>query len=523
MKREYWFLILIFLVGFAIRFLSVWPSNTVIGFDQARDLFDSVKIMNGNLRIIGPTAGNNPNLHHGVAWIYFMIPPLLFGHNPIFVVIWNSLFNAGSVIFIFFIAKSLFKDKKISYIASIISAVSFYYVQFSGWLSNPTGTFFSLPLFILGLVEYYRGKKWGLPLAFFFLGITIQFELFFLYMIPTGIVLWLILKPKLPSIKLCLLSIAAFLSATSTMIATEIKYNFSGVKSILTAGQLVGDTRSGILDHLRIFLESKWEAFYLNFWPQNKDFGTLIGMFSVLFLAYEIIKHKKKIETVKINLFLLVLFFSPAIMFILGVHNAPWFYIGRPASAILIGAYILSKLKANFLIAVVLLFIVVANLTAIKDAYGLGQPLLEPDKAAILSKQVEVMEYTYKNSGGKPFAINTVTNPLYVNLVWAWNYNWYSKSYGYKPNWLGGDQLPPYNTLETSKGDEELFYLIIDQTPRIPGQYITEARNWANKNGELIKENDFDGITVEVYKTKQKQITLQPALKQGRARVRNRY
>jgi len=76
--KKHWPILAIFLFAFIVRFLSVWPANTIIGFDQARDLFDSAKILQGDLRIIGPTAGNNPNLHHGVLWLYFMAVPLIF-------------------------------------------------------------------------------------------------------------------------------------------------------------------------------------------------------------------------------------------------------------------------------------------------------------------------------------------------------------------------------------------------------------------------------------------------------------
>ncbi len=499
MKKEYLFLVLIFLIGFGIRFLSVWPSNTVIGFDQARDLFDSINIINGNIRIIGPTAGNNPNLHHGVAWLYFMIPPLLVSQNPIYVVLWNSFFNAMSAIAIYFIAKELFGNKKVGYIAALITSFSYYYIQFSGWLSNPTGTFLTIPLFVLGLIKYHQGKKWGLPLATFMLGLTIQFELFFLYLIPTSVLLWVILKPKAPSIKLVLVSLLSFMFAVSTMIATEIKFGFAGIKSIITAGQLVGGGNGTFIDHLIVFFKDKWETFYLNFWPQNKEVGTLIGIIFVIFLIFEIIKKRKDFGLVKINLVLLILFFSPAVMFLLGTHNAPWFYIGRPPFAILIGSYMLSKIKSNTLVAGVLFLSLFVNLVAIREACGKGQPLLEPDKASILSSQIEVMKYTYQKSNGVSFGIDTVTNPLYINAVWAWNYNWYYKNYNYKPTWLGGDQIPPYNTLEKSNGAEKYLFLIVDQTDRIPPVYTENAINNLKTHAKLIEEKEFGGIKVFVW------------------------
>lgn len=502
MKKEYLFLILIFLFGFLIRFLSVWPANTIIGFDQARDLFDSLKIIQGDLRIIGPTAGNNPNLHHGVVWLYFMIPPLLLNKNPIFVVLWNSIFNAAAGVVLYFVAKSFFKDKKAAYVSAIIASVSYYYVSFSGWLSNPTGTFISLPLFLLGIVNYKEGKKWGLPLAAFFLGLTIEFELFFLYLIPAAVIFWFILKPKLPSLKLILISALAFLISVSTMVATEIKFHFAGVKSILGAGSFVGGGKSSFIQDITVFLQSKWETFYLNLWPQNKEIGTIIGILAVSFLIFEIFENLKRKETVKRNLFLLVWFFSPAIMFLLGVHNAPWFYVGRPASAILIAAYLLSKLRSKTLVASILVLIAFANLTAIKDTYGSGQPILEPDKAAILSTQVSAMDYAYQKSMGQPFAIDTITNPLYINAVWAWNFNWYYTKYGYKPTWLGGDQVEPYNTLIKSNGKEKYFFLIIDETNRIPPVYTQNAIKNLNKKAKFIEEREFDGIKVMMFENK---------------------
>lgn len=504
MKKDFKFLAVIFLFAFVIRLLSVWPANTIIGFDQARDLFDAAEITKGDIRIIGPTAGNNPNLHHGVAWLYFLAIPLTFSHNPIAAVIWNCLFNALAAVVIFYIAKLLYGSKKVGLAAAIITSVSYYYVEFSGWLSNPTGVLFTLPFFILGVLLYTKGKRWALPLATFFLGLTIEFELFFIYLIPISLVLWLILKPKLPSIKLTIVSIGAFAIATSTMILTELKFGFAGIKSILGAGQFVGGSQTNLLEDVKIFLVSKWETFYLNVTPQFPQLGTLIAVVCTLILAYEILssfrrRSKKGNILAKSHLFVLVLFFSPAVMFVLGIHNAPWFYIGRPLFAILIASYVLSKIKSNFLFVALSLAIIFANLVQINSAYGKGQPLLEPDNGAILSTQIKAMEYTYQIANGEPFAIDTVTNPLYINATWAWNYDWYYKKYGYRPHWLGGDQIPPYNTLEKATGQEKYLFVIADQTERIPPVYTQNALKNLDKKGKLIDQKDFSGITVFSY------------------------
>ncbi len=497
LKNYSFWILIIFILGFSLRVLSIIPANTNIGFDQARDLFTSTTIFRDlNIAVIGPTAGNNLGLHHGVLFWYYMIPGLvIFRGNPVGALIQNSFFNALSVITLYLLAKDLFKSRKAGLIAAIITAVSYYNVQFSGWLSNPTGTFFTLPLFFYGVWNYSKGKKWGLPLAAFFLGLTIQFELFFIYLIPTGIIAWIILKPKLPSPKLTLLTLITFLISVCTMVATEIKFNFSGIKSIFSAGQLVGNNKSNFLEILITFLQQKWETFYLNFWPQNSEIGTLIGIAAVLFLIYELIKNK---SARKQNLFLLLWFFSPAIMFILGTHNAPWFFIGRPSAAILIGAYLISKIKSKALISIILFLIIISNLKAISASYGKGQVLLEPDPGSVMSDQLKSIDYTYEKSNGEPFEINTLTNPLYVNAVWSYHYYWYGLSkYGYLPSWVGGKQLYPYNTLEDPKGEEKYLYLIMDTTPRIPPQYLFEIVTSADKVSKLIETKFFGAIKVE--------------------------
>ena len=377
--KKHWPILAIFLFAFLVRFLSVWPANTIIGFDQARDLFDSAKILQGDLRIIGPTAGNNPNLHHGVAWLYFMAVPLIFSHNPIYVVLWNCLFNAFSVIIIFLLARDLFRSNKVGVIAGILTAASYYYVSFSGWLSNPTVTLLTVPLFFLGVWKYYQKKTWGLPLSMLALGLSIQSELFFIYLIPVFILSWLILRPKFPNFKTFTFSLLTFTLATSTMIATEIKFHFAGILSLLGAGRFVGGAQK--FDFTKLFS--------LNFWPQNKTWDLILGLVVIGYLIYETIKTR---QVRKRNLFLLIWLFSPIAMLVLGTHNAPWFMVGRPAAAIIMGSYLISKIRPNFLMVPIIGLIIYANCLATYADYGKGQTLLEPDKSAILSRQIAVMD-----------------------------------------------------------------------------------------------------------------------------------
>lgn len=490
----------IFLFAFFLRVKSIWPNNYVIGFDQARDLFD-VKVMleTGHLRIIGPTAGNSPSLHHGILFLYYILPPLwLFNGNPVSVSLWNSFFNASLSIVLYYLSFLLFKDKFKALVTAALAAFSFCLIEYAGWFSNPTATVFTVPVFFLGLWLYYLKRNWGLVLAAFFLGLSIQFELFFVYLLPVGVFLFLLLRMRRPSFKTVALSAIALCLSLSTMIATEVKFKFAGVKVLLGLSGSEGVDKGLFFENLERFLTKYYEVVSYNFNPQSILWGKIIGILIFVYLLFQIIRLIKKRNEAAKYVFLFVYLTSPLIMLIVGYHQAPWFLVGLPPVLILVFGDIVSRIKPKILVVIILIFIGVLNLKAVKSSYGRGQISMEPDKASLAAKQLAVIDYTYRSSEQEPFVINTVTNPLYINSVWAYQYGWYGKSkFGYLPVFAGGDQIPPYDTLGKPLGKEKYLYLIIDQTPRIPEIHKAKAIEWADKQGKLIEEKDFDGITVQ--------------------------
>ncbi len=498
-------LVLIFVLGLALRLLSIFPHNIILGFDQARDLFAARSIVTErNVKIIGPTAGNNTSLHHGVAFLYLIIPPIfLGGGNPFWISLWLSLFNLGGAGILYLLAKSLFKSEKAGLIAATLTSLSYYFIQFAGWISNPTPTLLTVPLAFYGLWEYKQGKSWGLPLGLFFLGLSIQFELFFLYLIPVFILLWFILKPKFPDLKLFTSSFLLLILSLSTMLLTEFKFRFGGISSLVAGVLGQGGVKPAFSETMKLFLNRYFETFSLNLLPSIPSAGKLLGVLLIGYLVYNIFKSKKDARLPL--LFLIIYLLSPITMLILGFHAAPWVLIGLSPAIILATAFFLSRLRLEMLIPL-LLIVFASNFTSLKSSLGHGQLLLGPDASSIVEAQVAAVDYTYQKAEGAPFSINSVTNPLYINAVWAWNYQWYGeKKYGYLPAWVGGDQESPYNILPEHREsrDETIFFLITDQTPRIPETYKILAQNWAEEHGKLVEEKDFEGVKVSTWeKTK---------------------
>jgi hypothetical protein len=488
---EFIALFLIFLIGMFLRYRQIRFFNILFDYDQFEDLFQTKKIILGHLPIIGRPIYGNPNLHHGVFYFYFnLMPFVLFKQSPVFIVLWNNLFNMGIAILLYFFSKSIFQKKLPGLIAAFLWAISTEVIQFSSWISSTSVTLITVPIFFFGLWMYYRKCGWGILLAFVALGLSIQLELFFLYLVPVVLIYWAVLKPGLPGIKMAAFSILGFLITISTLILTEIKLHFAGVRTLLNFSQTFNDSFIPMGDRLKMFVSNLSLAFIRNILSTIPGYGEYLLLATILLvlIIYLVSPKIKKAEKEGI-VFLLIYLFSPAIMLVWGYHKQPWFLIGISGAIVLILGYLLSKLNRYF-IAVILSCVLI---------WGRNyQPIFTFEKSSLMLSQLQVVDYTYQSAGGKPFAINAVSYPLYHNALWEYHYNWYGfNKYGYFPGWLGGEQLFPYKTIPDSNGSEKTVFMIIDNTARIPKVYRLAGEKWAMNLGQIVETKEIGGFTVE--------------------------
>ncbi len=501
---KYLILTCILLFGLFLRFENIKGANIVFDYDQTEDLFYTYKIaVDLDFPIIGRAIYGDPRLHHGVFYYYYnTFPFLISGGNLFTSAYWNSLFNVATLFILFFLSRAMFKSIRPGILTAIIVASSFEFIKFSNWLTIDTVTIFTVPLFYLGLWLLFQKKGWGLMLSATSLGLSIQADLTFLYLIPVFIIYLLIFKPGFPNLKLFLYSLMAFIATTATLILTEIKLNFIGVKTLLNFSNTFSDTKLPIMQRLQLF----WQDFGINFsrnlLPDRPELGIYLAAIVTLGALYFLLKPDTAKQERFAIYFLLLYLFSPAITLLLGYHQKPWFLIGLPPAIALISGYVISKLKYLPLILLVILVIIFTNTNVVlnrpQKAYQLFDSIY--DSTSYLDYQLEVIDYTYKNSGGKPFDINAVTYPLYYNGMWAYLYNWYGRSkFGYVPGWLGGDQLHPYDLLPKAKQESEIFYVLISETSRIPEVFKNQGKSWGDDKGRLIEEKNFPGFTVRKY------------------------
>jgi len=494
-------LLLIFIFGFWLRLKNIAGYNLVFDYDQIEDQFYTYAlVVDRHLPIIGRAIYGDPRLHHGIFYYYYnSIPFLLSSGNFLISVYWNIAFNAIVVIILFIFAKMVFKRNAPGLVSAAIAASSFEFIKFSNWLTIDTVAIFLVPLFFLGLWSYFQNKKWGLILSFISLGLAIQSDLSFLYLIPIIFIYWIIFKPKIPSIKLSLFVFSVFTATTFTLILTEIKLNFAGIKTLLNFSNFPEAVHLTYIERLNLFLGDFFRNFTNNLLPQKPEFGIfLTGSILLISLYYLFSRRTVKQERYGIY-FLLLYLFAPVITLLIGYHDKPWFLIGLPPAITLIAGYAISKLNKLYLIIPIIFLIIVNNTNVILQRHNEAYKLFDNiyDSTSYLKYQLQVVDYTYKQSQGQPFAINAVTYPLYYNGMWAYLYHWYGRQeYRYLPKWLGGDQLHPYDLLTKSQGDEKIFYMIISETPRIPDTYKNQGKLWAAEYGRLIEEKKFNGFTV---------------------------
>jgi len=499
--KKNWILLILFFVlvfGFIVRTYRISNNNVVFGYDEVEDLIHARKIaVDGDLVVIGKAIYGIPGIRHGVFSYYLLAPALLlFNQNPWAAAVWVGLFNLLTAVVVYFTAKSLFKNKQLPLVAATLYTFSYLVVEYSGWVAHPTFAILFVSLFFFGLLKAYKGKSWGYLVGSLFLGLSIQADLIFLYLVPIAVLFLVFFKPLLPKIRTIIYSFSILLLTLSTFIYTELLFNFSTLKAILKFSETFDEGRTSLINRLVLFSTNFFEVFSKSVLGKENNIGVLLAVFVVSLILFFLIKARRR-DKPEI-LFLLFYLFSPAITLVLGYHDKPWSFLGiLPAISIAV-AFVISKLKYRILILPLVAILVFVNIDGLLRMGKKSGIFLTLPKTSILESQIKVIDYTYAASNGKSFSIDAVTYPLYVNTYWSYHYPWYGrKKYKYVPTWSGSDQVYPHNTLPKPDGREKYVYLIIDNTPDIPDWAKLEAKMNMDSKSILLEEREISGFIVQ--------------------------
>lgn len=498
MRKFSFVLLLVFVLAYALRVLFLPQFALTFGYDQARDAYVSQQILTGDIKVLGPPA-STPGLYHGVFYYYLLAPAYWLGKgSPIVAAYWIALLNAAAVFIVFYLAYLFTKKKAAGLLAAFLFAISFEATQYAVWLSNPTIGVWTVPLAWLGLWAWIKERKrWGPLLAAIGLGLSIQAEVFLLYH-AAPFALWLWLSRKRITKNQLLGFASFFLLSISSMIIAEVKFGFrslSGVAQLLVAQDPLVAAKS-LGDFITLYLNQLGRVFAFNSYPGNVGYG---GVFVLLLLAASLLAWKRK--AVSWQPFLATWLLSHITVVSVGGTSTPFLLVGiGPAVSILIGIYLYNwwRERQKVLAVFVLLVMLFGNMSMILKENPKGQTIFAIQKDMVLKKQFAAIDYTYQEAKGEPFSINSLTSPLWINIVWTYLYKWYGlPEYGYIPQWHGRDQVGQLDSLPKTAEGTELYFLVLEPMGGIPLRYLDETISQEDAVSELVDEKYFGELRVQ--------------------------
>jgi len=504
-------LLAVFAAAFLLRVLFLKDLSLTFGYDQARDAYVSQQIIGGDLKVLGPPA-STPGLYHGVFYYYLLAPAYFLGNgSPVVAAYWIAFLNSLTVFVVFYLTYLLTKKNLVaSFFAAILFMVSFEASQYATWLSNPTTSVLTVPLFYLGLWIWLsktprspqRSRKGEVGVAPFLaalgLGLSIQSEIFLAYhLVPLAIWAWVARKNITK--KQLLVFVFTLTLTLASMILAEVKFGFkgiSGIKALLIAQEPNLAYAKSLGDYLVLYLNQIGRIFSFNAYPGNIGYG---GGFVVALILVSIVKSKKFVLTP--GLFLVTWLLSHLAVVTVGGISTPFLMVGiGPAVSILLAIWLGRwwSQGRKVLSVLILLILIFGNLSMIARENPRGSTLFAIQKDMLLSKQLAAIDFTYQEAGGKPFSLNSLTSPLWINIVWSYLYKWYGlPKYGYLPSWHGRDQIGQLDSLPRVVKPDELSFLILEPMEGIPAQYLDLTLGEEDVKSKLVSEKSFGELRVQ--------------------------
>lgn len=455
--------------------LKLIPSQVTFGFDQARDAYEANSIwQKHDLKILGPSS-DVPGLNHGVLWYYFLA--LAYGisrGNPEGAATFMSSLLYLFIPIIGLVTYKITRNYKDSLVTIVLYSFAPLVIAFSYWLSNPTLALFIAPPLLLLIWMYL--KKQSNTLALFIglgYGLLIQSDFAFLVLLLTLPLYYYFFKVKLRIVNILTFSIGLSMALLSFII-TYIKFDTNIVQLILSF--LVGNTGAEFSTSSSLLRLADWTVniFSITFLPFPK-----LLVFALLFLL--VLLKRRAIMNInnKLITFLLIWLSGSLFIFIFnrGSMSATFFY--GPflfPGALLAGLVLNNLIKKEYLRYCALAAIVLFQALLINSWASRYFTPLSIQIGNTTKFEEEIINYTYDQSKGKSFIINSITSPLFINTTWAYLYEFYGvNKYGYQPYWGGRSQAGYLGKLsEKPPSDVTLRYLIIEPQEGI--QEIWKAR-----------------------------------------------
>lgn len=495
----------ILILAIFLRFLY-FPNNVYFGYDQARDAFLSQEILKGHCKIVGPPT-STPGLNHGALFYYIFAPVYFAGQgNPEALAIFLRIYNAMGVVLIFFVGATIF-NKRTGILSSLIFAFSYEQTQYALYMTHPALAVLTVLLFYLGLsLLFFRQKTYGLIIAAVGLSLSFQFHFLLFYLGFSTVLLFLLLRKKLPKIglKTFIATISALVLSSIIYLTAEVKFGFKTViKLYQSLSGIFGGAGGGSYGGFDGAFFAVRRYIQDNLFFDNTS--SYLLTFIIGFIAILLIRKKDLRPKI---IFLAVWFITGLFSYIVSRTSLYFYGVGTSLSLIILISFFITSLDKKFRIisAGLIAVILISNIYMISQNNPNGpNKEINVQTGMLLTDEKKILDYIYSKAANDDFAVTAFTMPLYINTTWSYLFEWYGgKKYGRLPIW-GGNAANGYpGNLRVNSARSTLPYkrfLIIEPArgvERMVKDFLIDD-GWFT---DVIEEKKFGKFTVLFQKPK---------------------
>ncbi len=482
-------LIILFLIAFALR-MYLMPGHLFFGPEQGRDFLVIRDIVeNHKLTLIGSKTDTSGIFHGPVYYYLASIPFALSGGNPVAVFVFFVLIQALSVFLAYQLTLEFTKSRRAGCISAALFAVSYAFVVYARWLSNPPLAIPFSMLLMLSLVRFIRGNPKYLIASAIMYGLAGQAEFinFLLFGVIGLLALVIFWKQSIrTNISVIVYSIiAGIIISAGTYILFDLRHNFliSNAVLYLVLGKGINNltlwTSTG--GAFRVLMEQVAASVGLSWWVWGLAITTL-----AMVAWYQKFRRDKALI-----LLALWLWVPPVILAILRHGMLDQLYAGVISVVLVLISVAIDWIweRKKLLGIVVLLAVIGLNVwvTAgnLRDNYHV---FFQPQQPAVrYNDQLSVIDWVYGHAAGRPFEFQAYTIPYFLQDAWIYLFDEYGlMKYGYKPTPV----------------DRKLLYVIIQKDTLDPAfqlsWYTKTVSTWGRKQaGTTIGEYTVEERTAE--------------------------
>ncbi|CAN5362580.1 hypothetical protein BH10PAT1_BH10PAT1_7760 [soil metagenome] len=406
-------------------FVRIYRTPTTLNFyyDEGRDALVIWDLIHSHkFFLIGPTTGL-PGIFRGPFYYYLIAPIYLIGRgNPVWVADFLALTTVMAIGLMFYLATKI-QDRTTGLIAAIIASFSFYLMNSSRWLSNPTPMFLLSMILVWAMIKVTEKKKWAWPIISLVAGLSLfnfgsSGEFFYF---PALFIFLICQWKNKPDLKNFILSVILFGLTFAPLVLFDIKHEHILLNNFLgTFGGGSGSFKFPTLDFFNGRNASYFDIFTNKIFQDRKQIEIIVLAVTGISFLISLPKILKS-NGLKIILLLLLsatiglYFYQGNYGVLYDYYMTGYYLIFILLFAITLGQIWKSKVGKIFVIYFFYLFFI-NNIPVVKSKISDG---CDGPTSICFVNQKTAIDWIYADANGKDFYVDVYVPPV---IPYAYTY-----------------------------------------------------------------------------------------------------